>query len=45
MNPSPFIKVFAWISIVGLGCAVFIDDWLPLLIVAIAITVFYKMFT
>ncbi len=45
MNPSPFIKVFAWISIVGLCCAVFIDDWLPLLIIAVSVTLIYKMLT
>ncbi|MEO5716289.1 MAG: hypothetical protein ABIT37_22610 [Luteolibacter sp.] len=42
MNPIPYIKAFAWISIVALSCSIFSDFWLPMLVVAIAITLLAK---
>ncbi|MBB5353835.1 hypothetical protein HNR46_004099 [Haloferula luteola] len=31
MNPAFYIRVFAWISITGLGCMIFASSWLPIL--------------
>ena len=43
MDPVPYIKGFAWISIIALSCAIFSDFWVPMLIGAAAVTLFYKM--
>lgn len=43
MDPVPYIKGFAWISIIALSCAIFTDYWVPMLIGAAAVTLFYKM--
>lgn len=43
MNPVPFIKCFAWISIVALCCSIFSDFWLPMLIGAALLTLFYNI--
>ncbi len=43
MNPVPYIKGFAWISIVALSCAIFTDYWVPMLIGAALVTLFYRM--
>jgi hypothetical protein len=45
MNPIAYLKGFAWLSIVALGCSIFSDFWLPMLIGAVAITLFYKAVT
>ena len=42
MNPTLYLKAFAWISIVALCCSIFSDFWLPMLIGAIAITLLVK---
>ncbi|MEI7910147.1 MAG: hypothetical protein WCK77_10960 [Verrucomicrobiota bacterium] len=43
MNPVPYIKTFAWLSIVALSCSIFSDYWVPMLIGAALVTLFYKM--
>jgi len=30
MNPIPYLKAFAWISIVALCCSIFTSFWIPL---------------
>jgi hypothetical protein len=45
MNPIPYIKAFAWISIVALSCSIFSDFWLPMLIGAVVITLLIKLVT
>ena len=45
MNPIPYIKTFAWISIVALSCSIFSDFWLPMLIGAVVITLLIKLAT
>jgi hypothetical protein len=45
MNPIPYIKTFAWISIVALSCSIFSDFWLPMLIGAVVITLLIKLVT
>lgn len=42
MNPVPYIRTFAWISIIALGCSIFSDFWLPMLIGALVIAVLVK---
>jgi hypothetical protein len=43
MNPLPYLKGFAWISIVALSCSIFSAYWLPMLAGAIAITLLIKL--
>ncbi len=43
MNPDSYIKSFAWISIVALSCSIFSDYWVPMLIGAALVTLFYRM--
>ena len=43
MNPIPYLKVFAWISIVALCCSIFSDFWLPMLIGAVILTVLVRI--
>ncbi|QTN34163.1 hypothetical protein HZ994_18170 [Akkermansiaceae bacterium] len=45
MNPIPYLKAFAWISIAALCCSIFSDFWLPILIGAVVITVLVKLAT
>ena len=45
LNPLPYLKGFAWLSIVALSCSIFSDFWLPMLIGAVAITVLVKLAT
>ncbi len=45
MNPIPYLKAFAWLSIVALSCAIFSDYWLPMLIGAVVITLLIKFAT
>ena len=42
MNPTAYLKGFAWISIVALCCSIFSDFWLPMLIGAALIALIYK---
>ena len=42
MNPVPYIRTFAWISIIALSCSIFSDFWLPMLIGALVIAVLVK---
>ena len=43
MNPIFYLKVFAWIAIVALCCAIFSDFWLPMLIGAVVITALIRL--
>ena len=43
MNPTSYLRAFAWISIVALSCSVFSDFWLPMLIGAVVITLLIKI--
>ena len=43
MNPIPYIKCFAWISIVALCCSIFSDYWLPMLIGAVVVTLLVRL--
>ena len=43
MNPTAYLKGFAWISIVALCCSIFSDFWLPMLIGAALITLLVKL--
>lgn len=43
MSPLSYIQVFAWISIVALGCSIFSDFWLPMLIGAVVITLLIRL--
>ena len=43
MNPTAYLKGFAWISIIALSCSIFSDYWLPMVIGAGLVTLFYKM--
>ena len=43
MNPIPYIKGFAWLSLVALACAIFSDFWLPMLIGAVAVTLLFRL--
>jgi hypothetical protein len=45
MNPIPYLKAFAWISIVALCCSIFESYWVPMLIGALVITVLVKLAT
>jgi hypothetical protein len=45
MNPFYFLKLFAWIAIVGLCCTIFLDYWLPILIGAVMFTLMVKAVT
>ena len=45
MNPIPYIKGFAWISIIALCFSIFSDFWLPMLIGAVVITVLVRLAT
>ena len=45
MNPIPYLKAFAWLSIVALSCSIFSDFWLPMLIGAVVITLLIKIAT
>ena len=45
LNPIPYLKGFAWLSIVALSCSIFSDFWLPMLIGAVVITVLVKLAT
>lgn len=45
MNPIFYLKVFAWIAIVALCCAIFSDFWLPMLIGAVVITALIRLGT
>lgn len=38
MNPYFFLKAFAWISITGLCCMIFLDYWIPILLGTILLT-------
>jgi len=42
MNPVPYIRTFAWISIIALSCSIFSDFWLPMLIGALVIALLIK---
>lgn len=35
MNPYPYIKTFAWISIVALACSIFTSYWIPIVFGAV----------
>ena len=35
MNPYPYLKAFAWISIVALACSIFTSFWIPIVIGAV----------
>jgi hypothetical protein len=43
MSPYPYVKAFAWISIVALCCSIFSDFWLPLVLGAAAITLLVRL--
>ena len=43
MNPSLYLKIFAWISIVALCFSILSDFWLPMLIGAIALTILVSL--
>ena len=43
MNPIPYIKAFAWIAIIALGCAFVSDFWIPMLIGAAIIAVLVRL--
>jgi hypothetical protein len=45
MNPISYLKGFAWISLVALGCAILSDHWLPMLIGSVVITLLIKWIT
>lgn len=45
MNPISYLKAFAWIAIVGLGCSIFIDYWIPILIGAVTFTLLVSAVT
>ena len=45
MNPIPYLKGFAWISIVALCASIFSDFWLPMIIGAVVITLLIKFAT
>jgi len=45
LNPIPYLKGFAWLSIVALSFSIFSDFWLPMLIGAVVITVLVKLAT
>ncbi len=32
IDPVFYIKVFAWISITGICCVIFMDFWIPILL-------------
>ena len=42
MNPIYYLKLFAWIAIVGLCCSIFIDYWIPILIGAVTFTLLVR---
>lgn len=42
MNYIAYLKVFAWISIVALCCAIFSHFWLPMLVGAVVATLLVK---
>jgi hypothetical protein len=43
MDPIPYLKGFAWISLVALGCSIFSDYWLPMCLGAVFITLLIKL--
>jgi hypothetical protein len=45
MNPIYYLKLFAWIAIVGLCCSIFLDYWIPILIGAVTFTMLVRAAT
>ncbi|WP_411844981.1 hypothetical protein AAFN60_13910 [Roseibacillus persicicus] len=43
MNPIPYLKGFAWLSLVALSCAIFSDFWLPMLLGAVVVTLLFRL--
>ena len=43
MNPVSYLTAFAWIAIVGLGCMIFMDYWIPILVGTVVLTVLLKL--
>ena len=45
MNPIFYLKLFAWIAIVGLCCSIFFDFWIPILVGAVTLTLLVRAVT
>jgi hypothetical protein len=43
MNPLPYLKGFAWLSLVALSCAILSDFWLPMLVGAGALALLFRL--
>ena len=43
MNPIPYIKAFAWISIVALACSIFTEFWIPMVVGAVLVTLLIRL--
>lgn len=43
MNPTPYLKGFAWIAIVALCCSILTNFWIPMLVGAIALALLIKL--
>ena len=43
MNPIPYIKGFAWISIVALACSIFTEFWIPMIVGAVLVTLLIRL--
>jgi hypothetical protein len=43
MNPIPYIKAFAWIAMMALGCSFASDFWAPLLIGAAVLAMLVRL--
>ena len=35
MNPTPYLKGFAWLALIALGLSIFTNFWVPMLLGAI----------
>lgn len=43
MNPYPYLKAFAWISIVALACSIITSHWIPIVIGAVLAVLLLKI--
>lgn len=43
MNPYPYLKTFAWISIIALACSIFSTYWIPIVIGAVVAALLLKI--
>ncbi|MFD2301922.1 hypothetical protein [Roseibacillus ishigakijimensis] len=43
MNPLPYLKGFAWLSLIALAGTIFSDFWLPMLLGAVVVTLLFRL--